>query len=118
MGGSIMMPGMNSRQMRQMMQKMGVQQQELDAQRVIIELEGKRLVFNQPQVSKVNMMGQVTYQLVGTAVEEELDTTPEINDDDIQTVMDQAGVSEDKAREALEETHGDLAEAILKLQDE
>lgn len=109
---------MNSRQMRQMMQKMGVQQQELEATRVIVELGDKRLVFNDPQISKVNMMGQVTYQLSGTAEEEALDSTPDINDEDVQTVADQTGCSVEDARKALEETKGDLAEAILKLQDE
>ena len=36
------------------------------------------------------------------------------NSEDVETVMSQAGVSEEDARKALSETH-DLAEAILKL---
>ena len=38
-------------------------------------------------------------------------------DEDIQTVVDQAGVSKEKAVKALEETNGDIAEAILKLSE-
>ena len=40
----------------------------------------------------------------------------EIGEDDVKLVMQQAGVSDESlARSALEETNGDIAEAILKL---
>ena len=111
-----MMPGMNPRQMQAMMRKMGIQQQEIDdAEQVIIRCADREIIIDNPQVSKVNMMGQKTWQIVGESYERSLDTTPEINEEDISTVMDQAGVDEDKAREALEETKGDIAEAIMKL---
>jgi nascent polypeptide-associated complex subunit alpha len=112
-----MIPGMNQRQMQQMMKQMGIQQVELDAVRVIIETAEERLVFDNPQVSKVNMMGQQTYQIVGTPRKESIDTTPDINDDDIQTVMEQAGVSRAEAYKAITEAKGDLAEAIMKLKE-
>jgi nascent polypeptide-associated complex subunit alpha len=38
-----------------------------------------------------------------------------VNDEDVKIVADQAGVSEDAAREALMTSGGDLADAILKL---
>ena len=38
-----------------------------------------------------------------------------IPDEDIEMVANQANVSEDEAKAALEDTNGDLAEAILKL---
>ncbi|MFO7710258.1 MAG: nascent polypeptide-associated complex protein [Candidatus Woesearchaeota archaeon] len=108
-----MMPGMNQRKMNQMMKKMGVSQNEIDAQEVIIRTGEKELVFNNPQVTKVNMMGQETYQVIGEPEEREL--KPEISEEDVQTVMEQAQVEEADARKALEETGGDLAEAILNL---
>ena len=40
-----------------------------------------------------------------------------ISEEDIKLVMEQAGVDYDSAKKALEETKGDLAEAILKLQE-
>jgi len=40
---------------------------------------------------------------------------PSINDTDIMIVASQAGVSQDKAKKALEEANGDLARAILSL---
>jgi nascent polypeptide-associated complex subunit alpha len=113
-----MIPGINPRQMRQMMKKMGVAQQEIDAVQVIIKTSDSVLVFDNPEVSKVNMMGQETYQIVGTPEEQSLDTVPEINEDDIKTVMEQANVDEETAKQAIEEVEGDLAEAILKLQNQ
>ena len=64
-----MFPGMNPRKMQQMMKKMGIQQQEIDAQEVIIKTKDKQLIFSQPQVSKVNMMGQDTFQIIGVPEE-------------------------------------------------
>ena len=40
---------------------------------------------------------------------------PEINEEDIKTVMEQTGKSKEEAKSAIEDTNGDLAEAILKL---
>ena len=107
---------MNPRKMQQMMKKMGIQQQEIDAQEVIIKTKDKQLIFSQPQVSKVNMMGQDTFQIIGVPEEKLLSTTPDINEDDISTVMEQAEVSKEEAEKALKESKGDLAKAILSLQ--
>ena len=111
-----MFPGMNPRKMQQMMKKMGIQQVEIPATEVIIRAEGKEIVISNPSVSKVNMMGQETYQVVGQAKERSLDTAPEISEDDIKTVMEQAKVPEKKARKAIEDADGDLAQAIINLQ--
>ena len=62
-----MFPGMNPKMMKQAMKKMGMKQEELNAKQVIIVLEDKELVFENPGVSKVNMMGQDTYQITGEA---------------------------------------------------
>ena len=97
------------------MKKLGIQQQEIDATEVIIKTPEKEIVITDPSVSKVNMGGQVTWQVLGEAVERELDTGPEINEEDVKTVMDQAECSEDEAKEALEKSKGDLAEAILNI---
>ena len=112
-----MFPGVNKRQMEQMMRKMGVQQTEIDAEQVIIKCSDKEIIIDNPQVSRVNMMGQKTFQVVGEEHERIIDSTPDISKDDIKTVMEQAGVSEEKAQKALEDTGGDLAEAIMKLSE-
>src|SRR4030043_1935046 len=93
----------------------GIQQEEIDAKEVIIRLEDREIVISKPSVTKVNMMGQDTYQVVGEESERSLDAKPDISEDDVATVAEQAGVSKEQARKAIEESEGDLAEAILKL---
>jgi len=108
-----MLPGMNPRKMNQMMKKMGIQQVEIDAVEVIIKTPEKEIVITNPSVSKVNMMGQQTYQVVGEEHERELETKPEISDDDVKTVMEQTGSDEEAARKAIDDAEGDLAQAIM-----
>lgn len=110
-----MIPGMNPRQMRQAMKRMGIKQEEIAASEVIIRLEDKEIVISNPNVSKVNMMGQETYQVVGEESIREIDTAPDISEEDVKTVVEQTGASEDDVRQALADTQGDLAEAIMKL---
>lgn len=110
-----MIPGVNPRQMKAMMRQMGMSQEDLDAQEVIIKTGNKILRFTSPSIQKVVMQGQTTFQLSGEYVEEEEQLTIEISQDDIQTVSEQAGVSLDDARIALEKADGDLAQAIVDL---
>jgi nascent polypeptide-associated complex subunit alpha len=111
-----MMPGMNPRKMQQMMRRMGIQQTDIPATEVIIRTPDKELIITNPQVAKVNMMGQETLQIVGDIHERELSAEPDISEDDVKTVMEQANVSEDEARAAIQEHNGDLAAAIMSLQ--
>jgi len=104
--------------MAKAMKRMGIQQTELDAKEVIIRLEDKELVFTKPQVAKVNMMGQETFQVIGTPEERSISTEPEISEEDIQTVIDQTGVDKEKALEAIKKHKGDIAAAILELKPE
>lgn len=103
---------MNPRAMKQAMKRMGIKEEPIDSYEVIIKTKDKNLVIRNPQVSKINMMGQETIQVVGNIEEESV-----ISEEDIKTVAEQANVSEEDARKVLEETSGDLAEAILKLQN-
>lgn len=106
---------MNPRKMQQMMRKMGIAQQDIPATEVIIKTEDKEIIITEPSVAKVNMMGQETFQISGQVHEREINSVPEISEDDVKTVIEQAECSEEKAKEALKETSGDIAEAILKL---
>jgi nascent polypeptide-associated complex subunit alpha len=113
-----MLPGgINPRQMRMAMKKLGIQQEELEAEEVIIRLKDRELVISNPQVSKVNMMGQETYQVVGEAAERSLSSEPDISDEDVKTVAESAGVSVEKALDAIKKNGGDLAAAILELKE-
>lgn len=108
------MPKVNPKQMAQMMQRMGISQNEIDAQEVIIRCADKDLVIENPSVIKVDMMGDKMFQVQGTVVERAREV--EITDDDVKTVMDQAGVDEATARQAIKDADFDLAQAILDLQ--
>ena len=99
--------------MQKALKRMGVQQQDIDAEQVIITCADKDIVITQPTVAKVNLMGQETWQITGQAIERVREVA--ITAEDIQTVMEQAKVSEDVAKKAIFKHHGDLAAAILEL---
>ncbi|MEK6875942.1 MAG: nascent polypeptide-associated complex protein [Nanoarchaeota archaeon] len=113
-----MIPGMNPRDVQRAMKKLGIKQEEIEANEVIIRTDDKEIVIANPQVSKVNMMGQETYQIVGEAEERLISSEAEISEDDIKTVMEQTGSTEVKAREAIEENGHDLAKAIISLRSQ
>ena len=112
-----MFPGMNQREMQKAMKRLGIKQEEIDAELVIIKTHDKDFVIKNPHVSKVNMMGQETFQVTGEIEEADKDGKVEINEDDIATVVGQTNCTREEALESLEESNGNLAEAILKLQN-
>jgi len=103
--------GVNPKQMGQMMKRMGIKNEELDAKEVTILLnDGTKIKFENPQVQAIEMQGSKTYTIAGETTEEK--TVPE---EDIAMVAEQTGASKPEAKKALEEANGDIAEAILKL---
>ena len=111
-----MFPGINPREMQKAMKRLGIKQEEIDAELVIIKTPTKDILIKSPQVSRVNMMGQETFQVAGHVVEIEKDSTPEISEEDMATVVEQTSCTKEEAFEALSQSKGNLAEAILKLQ--
>jgi nascent polypeptide-associated complex subunit alpha len=107
-----MIPGMNPKMLKQAMKKMGVKQEELDAYEIIIKTRDGDYVIKDPQVMKVNMMGQESLQVTGDMQKLE----EEFKADDVKLVMEQAKCTEEEAREALEKSNGDIAQAILELE--
>jgi nascent polypeptide-associated complex subunit alpha len=106
--------GMNPAKVKQMMKQMGINITEInDVEQVIIRTPDRDIVFNDADVSIMNAQGVDTYQIVGTP--EEVTRELQIPDDDVRLVAEQTGVSEDKARAALKNANGDLAEAIMAL---
>ena|SRR3989344_4405951 len=104
-----MFPGMNKKMLEQAMKHLNMKQEEVDADEVIIKGKNNYIIKN-PNVVKVNVMGQETLQITGKI--EEL-----INEDDIKTVMEQAECSKEEAIKALKDNNGDLAAAILSLKN-
>ena len=109
------------RELRRLAQRMGLSVQQLEGvEEVVIKLRDKKLVFENPVVTILSVKGSGTmYQVMGEPVEvplEEEEAPPlTISDEDVQLVAAQAGVSLEEARQALEETEGDLAQAIVLL---
>ena len=56
---------MNPRAVQEAMKKMGVKQEEIPAEKVVVYSEGKMLVIQNPHVVKVVMMGEESYQITG-----------------------------------------------------
>jgi nascent polypeptide-associated complex subunit alpha len=112
-----------------MMKQMGMNMNELgDIKRVILQGDNKEIVIEGPQVTSINVQGTKMYQVAGgreterkIKVTEDLETAPEkeplvLPEEDILLVAQQANVSMEKAKAALENSDGDLARAIIKLQ--
>ena len=111
--------GMNPRQMKQMMKKMGMNIDEIpDVQEIIIKTGSQDYVFKEAEVTVIDIQGQQTFQIVGTPeiVEKEgAGGGSGIPQGDVELVAQQANVSMEEARQALEECDGKPAEAIMKL---
>jgi nascent polypeptide-associated complex subunit alpha len=100
--------------MKKMMKQMGIDMEEIEAEEVTIKTRGEHIIFKKPGVTKISARGIETFQVTGSY--EVIEIKPSISEEDIKLIMEQAGVDEKAARKALEETNGDLAEALLKLQ--
>jgi nascent polypeptide-associated complex subunit alpha len=119
-----MMPGMrgvNPRQVKQAMRKLGIETEDLeDVQEVVIRTKSKQYIITEASVTIVQAQGQKTYQITGETEIVPLSqasAAPKagIPEDDIKLVMSQTGASREKAIEALRATDGQPAEAIIKL---
>ena len=112
-----MMPGrMNPKQMNQLMKRFGINVKEIEnVEKVIIQTDTKEYVFENAEVTIMDAQGQKTYQISGKPriVERE----EEIPQSDIDLVVEQTGKTADEAKKALEETNGDIAQAIIKLSE-
>ena len=112
----VAMMGMNPRQMKKLMRQLGIKMEELDGvKEVVLRLEGREIVLKNPVVTVMVVQGEKTYQIVPGS--EEVREVLQIPEEDIQLVMEQAGVDRETALRTLKETKGDIAEAILKLTD-
>ena len=109
-----MFPNLDPKKMQAVMKQMGIAQEEISANRVIIETDDSNIIITNPSVMKIKMQGDTNFQISGEITEE---TVKEENntEEDIQTIMEKTGCSKEKAKEALDKSQGDLTEAILSL---
>lgn len=123
--------GLNPRKMKQMMEQMGIDLTEIDAEEVIIRTADEELVFDDAEVQRMDAQGQETYQIVGSpesrprsdageaaedGAETDAGSEADIPQADVDIVAGRTGASEAEAREALEATGGDLAAAVERLE--
>ena len=114
------MKGMPSgRDALRMMQKMGMDTKSIDDVRdVTIRTSDRKIIIEEPSVMSIAMQGQNMYQVTGGTIREETitsETKVTIPEEDVKMVAEQANVSMDEAKKALEGSGGDLAEAIVSL---
>ncbi|MBX0286017.1 nascent polypeptide-associated complex protein [Haloarcula salinisoli] len=122
--------GMNPRKMKQMMEQMGIDMEDIDAEEVIIRTPEEELVFTDAEVQLMEAQGQKTYQVVGDpesrergegasaggAADDDASDDSGVDEDDVEIVAMRTGADEDTAREALEANDGDLADAVDELE--
>ncbi|MCW4050081.1 MAG: nascent polypeptide-associated complex protein [Candidatus Bathyarchaeota archaeon] len=114
------------RRTRRMMKQMGMKMNELgDIKRIILQGDTREIVIEGANVTAMNVQGQKMYNIVGgkeTERKPQTEDVPvvepvlEIPEADILLVSQQANVSMEKAKVALEDAGGDLAQAIIMLQ--
>lgn len=108
----------NPREARRLMERMGMQVEEMhDINQVIIKTSTREIVIDKPAVTLTRIQGQDIYQIMGGKVSEGGATEKElcVPEEDVRLVAQQASVSPEAARKALIETKGDLAQAIILL---
>jgi len=122
--------GMNPRKMQKMMEQMGIDMTDIDAEEVRIRTPDEELVFTDADVQLMEAQGQKTYQVVGDPESRERGETggeasesggesgdsAAVDADDVEIVVMRTGVDEDTAREALEDNDADLADAVDQLE--
>ncbi len=114
--GVFMIPNMDPRALKRMMDSMGMKNTEIESDRVVIFGRGKDIVIENPSVTMIEMQGNVSFQITGDMREAQKEASPaEITDEDIQLVREKTGASKEVARKALLESDGDIAKAIMKL---
>jgi nascent polypeptide-associated complex subunit alpha len=108
------MMNLNTKQIEKIMKQMGMSQEDIDASRVVIEKnDGTNIIINNPQVTRLNIQGKDSFQISGDTGENS--EAEKFTDDDVKQVMEKTECTESQAREVLESTNGDIAEAILEL---
>ena len=102
------------------MKDFGMETEDLDVKRVIFVFEDEEWIFDEPKVQVMDVLGIKTYSITGKPEKikrEKEEVKVEITDEDVELVAEQCNVSKEEARKALEECNGDIAEAIVKLQE-
>ncbi len=105
--------GINPQKMASMMKQMGIEVNAIEnVEEIIIRTSEKDIVFKDAKVTVTDAKGIRSYQIVGTP--SEVAREIKIPEEDVRLVMEQAKCSDNEARNALKETKGDIAAAVLR----
>ncbi|MDW3678696.1 MAG: nascent polypeptide-associated complex protein [Nitrososphaeraceae archaeon] len=105
-----------NRDMRRMLDKMGLNMQEMsNIEEVVIRTDSKEIFLIKPQVIEMKGKESTIFQIIAGDIEEKEREVPTFSEEDIILVMQQASSSREKAVLALTDTKGDIAQAILNL---
>lgn len=97
------------------MDKLGIKSVSVQSSKVVIYCDDKEIVIESPQVTLVEGQGMKSFQISGDI--KEIDKTAvAISEDDVELVKAQTGVDDKELiMRTLEESRGDIAQAIMKL---
>ena len=122
--------GRNPRQVEAMMRRLGMVTEALPGvEEVIVRTRTQEHVFRGPEVTIMTVQGVRTYQVVGTPELRPRSASPAGTgggpgvsaapagppEEDVQLVKEQANVTRDEALEALLQSKGEPAEAIMRI---
>ncbi|MEM0010324.1 MAG: nascent polypeptide-associated complex protein [Candidatus Bathyarchaeia archaeon] len=107
---------LSPREAKRLLQRMGMSMKTIEANEVIIKAKDMEIIIENPEVAVLEIQGQKVFQISGEKItEKSFVKKVQIPEEDVILVAQQANVSLEKARAALEQTGGDLAQAILLL---
>ncbi|MDY0293329.1 MAG: nascent polypeptide-associated complex protein [Candidatus Methanomethylophilaceae archaeon] len=114
------MRGVNPRQMKQAMKKMGITNTDVKGvTEVVIRTHDEEIVIRGAQVSCMEVQGTKNYQITGTEerrpLGSEVPAAAHFPEEDIELVMAQAGCDREAAVSALKACEGQPAEAIIRI---
>jgi nascent polypeptide-associated complex subunit alpha len=113
----------NLRELRRMLKRYGVEVEELQGvKEVTISAEDYEIVIRDPQVAILNLGQQKVVQILCSSLERVRRETreapgPAVAEEDVEFVVEQTGVSREEATRAIAEAGGDVARAIMILQE-
>jgi nascent polypeptide-associated complex subunit alpha len=113
----------NLRELRRMLKRYGVEVEELQGVKgVTISAEDFDIVIRDPQVAILNLGQQKVVQIVCSSLERVRREAreapgPAVAEEDVEFVVEQTGVSREEAAKAIAEAGGDVARAIMILQE-
>ena len=113
----------NLRELKRMLKRYGVEVEELQGvKEVTISAEDFDIVIKDPQVAILNLGQQKVVQVVCSSLERvkrEHREAPKLSvvEEDVEFVIEQTGASREEAIQAIAEAGGDVARAIMILQE-